>query len=107
FKPAYLDYTHAFFERHGGKTIIIGRFLPIIRTFAPFVAGIGSMTYGRFLLYNVVGAVLWVVSLVMAGYLFGNLQIVKENLALVIMGIIILSLLPGLVEYLRHRRRAG
>ncbi|MEK7734278.1 MAG: hypothetical protein AAB329_02430, partial [Pseudomonadota bacterium] len=83
------------------------RFLPLIRTFAPFVAGIGSMTYGRFLLYNVVGAVLWVVSLVMAGYLFGNLQIVKENLALVIMGIIILSLLPGLVEYLRHRRRAG
>src|SRR3990170_7595032 len=105
FKPAYLDYTHAFFERHGGKTIIIGRFLPIIRTFAPFVAGIGSMTYGRFLLYNVAGAILWVVSLVMAGFLFGNLRIVKENLTLVIIGIIILSLVPGFVEYLRHRRR--
>jgi membrane-associated protein len=107
FKPQYLEYTHAFFERHGGKTIIIGRFLPIIRTFAPFVAGIGSMTYGRFLLYNVAGAFLWVVSLVMLGFLFGNLRIVKENLTLVIVGIIILSLVPGFIEYLRHRRRAG
>lgn len=106
FKPAYLDYTHAFFERHGGKTIIIGRFLPIIRTFAPFVAGAGSMTYSRFLFYNVAGAVLWVVSLVLAGYLFGNLKIVQENLTLVIIGIIILSLVPGFVEYLRHRKRA-
>lgn len=106
FKPAYLDYTHTFFERHGGKTIIIGRFLPIIRTFAPFVAGAGSMTYSRFLIYNVVGAVLWVVSLVLAGYLFGNLKIVQENLTLVIVGIIILSLVPGFVEYLRHRKRA-
>jgi len=107
FKPQYLEYTHAFFERHGGKTIIIGRFLPIIRTFAPFVAGVGSMTYGRFLLYNIAGAVLWVVSLVLLGYLFGNLTVVKENLTLVIIGIIILSLVPGFVEYLRHRQRAG
>lgn len=102
----HLERTHAFYERHGGKTIVIARFVPIIRTFAPFVAGIGRMPYGRFLAYNVAGAVLWVVSLTLAGYYFGNLPFVKRNLSLVILGIIILSILPGVIEYLRHRRRA-
>jgi membrane-associated protein len=101
----HLDRAHAFYERHGGKTIVIARFVPIIRTYAPFVAGIGAMTYSRFLAYNVGGAVLWVVSLAYAGYFFGNLPIVKNNLTLVIIGIIILSIMPGVVEYLRHRSR--
>ncbi|UCH53558.1 MAG: DedA family protein [Pseudomonadota bacterium] len=100
----HLDRTHAFFERHGGKTIVIARFVPIIRTYAPFVAGIGSMPYVRFLAYNVLGALLWVISLTLAGFYFGNLPWVKQNLALVIMTIIILSIMPGVFEYLRHRR---
>ena len=103
-KKEYLDRTHRFYERHGGKTIIIARFVPIIRTFAPFVAGIGKMSYGKFLAYNVTGAILWVLSLTIAGYYFGNLPFVKKNLTLVIFGIIILSILPGVIEYLRHRR---
>ena len=90
FKRAYVDRTHAFFERHGGKTIIIARFVPIIRTYAPFVAGIGAMSYRRFLVFNVTGAILWVVLLTYAGYFFGNLPLVKNNLTLVILGIIVL-----------------
>jgi membrane-associated protein len=105
FKRAYIDRTHAFFERHGGKTIIIARFIPIIRTYAPFVAGIGAMPYGRFLAFNVTGAILWVVLLTYAGYFFGNLPVVKNNLTLVILGIIVLSILPGLVEFMRARGR--
>lgn len=105
FKRAYIDRTHAFFERHGGKTIIIARFIPIIRTYAPFVAGIGAMPYGRFLAFNVTGAILWVVLLTYAGYFFGNLPVVKNNLTLVILGIIVLSILPGIVEFVRARRR--
>jgi membrane-associated protein len=104
FKRAYIDRTHAFFERHGGKTIIIARFIPIIRTYAPFVAGIGAMAYGRFLVFNVTGAVLWVLLLAYAGYFFGNLAVVKNNLTLVILGIIVLSILPGIVEFVRARR---
>jgi membrane-associated protein len=103
FKKEHLDKTHAFYEKYGGKTIVIARFVPIIRTFAPFVAGIGSMTYGRFLLYNVTGALLWVVGLTTAGFYFGNLPVVKENFALVILAIIIISILPGVIEYLRQR----
>jgi membrane-associated protein len=99
----YLDRTHQFYEKYGGKTIILARFIPIIRTFAPFVAGIGSMTYGRFFLYNISGGISWVVILVLAGYLFGNIPIVKQNFSLVIFAIIIFSILPGIVEYLRHR----
>lgn len=100
----YLDRTHRFYERHGGKTIVIARFVPIIRTFAPFVAGVGEMTYRKFLAYNVLGALLWVLSFVFAGYYFGNLPFVKNNLTLVILVIIILSIMPGVIEYLRHRR---
>jgi membrane-associated protein len=103
----YLDRTHRFYEKHGGKTIIIARFMPIIRTFAPFVAGIGSMSYGRFLAYNVVGGVLWIAVFVFGGYAFGNIPMVKRNFTFVIMGIIVLSVLPGVVEYLRHRRGAA
>jgi membrane-associated protein len=106
FRKAYVERTHAFFERHGGKTIVIARFLPIVRTYAPFVAGIGRMEYGRFLLFNVTGALLWVVLLTYAGYLFGNLPVIKDNLTLVILGIILLSISPGIVEVVRQRAAA-
>jgi membrane-associated protein len=107
FKKAYIERTRGFFERHGGKTIVIARFIPIIRTYAPFVAGIGSMPYRRFLAFNVGGALLWVGSLTYAGYFFGNLPIVKDNLTAVILGIIFVSILPGIVEFARARRAAG
>ena len=103
FKKAYVERTHRFFERHGGKTIVLARFVPIIRTYAPFVAGIGAMDYRRFLLFNVTGAALWVASLTYAGYFFGNLPAVKNNLSLVILGIVIASISPGIVELLRHK----
>ena len=103
----HLERTHAFYERHGGKTIVIARFVPIIRTYAPFVAGIGAMSYARFLAYNVGGAVLWVASLAYAGYFFGNIPIIRNNLMLVIIGIIILSIMPGVIEYLRQRPRSS
>jgi membrane-associated protein len=106
-KVEYLDRTHEFYERHGGKTIILARFIPIIRTFAPFVAGIGAMTYPKFLVYNVVGGVLWVGLFVFGGYYFGNLPIVKENFALVILAIIFISVLPGVIEFFRERARAS
>ncbi len=102
-KREYLDKTHAFFERHGGKTLIISRFLPILRTYAPFVAGIGRMGSWRFAIFNVVGAVLWVALLTYAGYLFGNIPFIKNNLTLVIVAIIVLSLLPGVVAYFKTR----
>jgi membrane-associated protein len=105
FRKAYIERTHAFYERHGGKTIILARFVPIVRTYAPFVAGIGHMDYRRFLTFNVVGAVLWVMLLTYAGFFFGNLPAVKENLSLVILGIILLSITPGIVEILRQRVR--
>jgi membrane-associated protein len=103
-RKEYLDRTHAFYERHGGKTIILARFVPIIRTFAPFVAGVGAMSYPRFLTYNVVGAVLWVGLFVLGGYFFGNIPTVRENFTLVILVIIALSVLPIAVEALRARR---
>lgn len=105
--PRHLERAHAFYEHHGGKTIIIARFVPIIRTYAPFVAGAASMSYPKFALYNITGAVLWVVSLGYAGYFFGNIPVIKNNLTVVIIVIIILSIMPGVVEYLRHRRRAS
>jgi membrane-associated protein len=107
FNPAHLLRTQRFYERHGGKTITIARFVPIIRTFAPFVAGIGRMRYGRFLFYSFAGSVLWISSLTYAGYYFGNIPAVKQNLALVIVGIVILSIMPGVLEYLRSRARSA
>jgi membrane-associated protein len=101
----HLIRTHEFYERHGGKTIIIARFVPIIRTFAPFVAGIGEMAYARFLSYNVIGAFVWVFLFVIGGYYFGNLEIVRRNFTLVIFAIILISVMPGVVEVLRHRAR--
>jgi membrane-associated protein len=106
FNPEHLRKTHDFYERYGGKTIIIARFVPIVRTFAPFVAGIGSMTYARFLAYNVVGGVLWVAICLGAGYFFGNLPFVKKNFSLVILAIIVISVLPAVFEYLKHRAEA-
>ncbi|MGZ8391238.1 MAG: DedA family protein [Gemmatimonadales bacterium] len=100
----YLDRTHAFYEKHGGKTIILARFVPIIRTFAPFVAGVGAMSYPKFIVYNVVGAVLWVGLFVLGGYFFGNIAVVRENFTLVILAIITISVLPIAVEALRARR---
>ena len=105
FRPEHLQRTHEFFERYGGKTIIIARFVPIVRTFAPFVAGIGKMTYGRFMSFNVGGALLWILLLVPAGYFFGNFEIVKKNFTLVIFGIIFLSILPAITETIRERNR--
>lgn len=100
----HLQRTHEFYEKYGGKTIIIARFMPIIRTFAPFVAGIGQMTYAKFLVYNVVGGIIWIVLFVAAGYWFGNIPVVKRNFTLVIFVIIILSVLPAVFEYWRARR---
>jgi membrane-associated protein len=105
-KQEYLELTHGYFERHGGKTIVIARFVPIVRTYAPFVAGLGRMDYRRFLLFNVAGAVIWVVSLAYAGYFFGNLPFIRDNLTLVILGIILLSISPGIFEIWRNRRSA-
>ncbi len=100
----HLERTHEFYEKYGGKTIIIARFMPIIRTFAPFVAGIGKMSYGKFLLYNVVGGILWIALFTYAGYFFGEIPIVKRNFTLVIFAIIIISVMPALLEFLRARR---
>ncbi len=104
-KKEHLDHAHRFYEKHGGKTIIIARFIPIIRTFAPFVAGAGGMSYPRFLAYNIIGGILWVLSFVLGGFFFGNIPQVKNNLSLVIIVIVILSVLPAVIEYLRHRAR--
>jgi membrane-associated protein len=101
--PKHLEKTHEFFERYGAKTIILARFVPIVRTFAPFVAGVGSMTYGRFLAYNVVGGVIWVFSMTLAGYWFGGFDIVKKNFELVVIAIVALSIMPAVFEYLRHK----
>ena len=104
FSRKHLDRTREFYERHGGKTIVIARFMPFVRTFAPFVAGIGQMRYARFLVYNVAGGVGWIVILVAGGYLFGNIPVVRRNFSLVIFAIIVLSILPALVEVARQRR---
>jgi membrane-associated protein len=107
FNPAHLERTQRFYEKHGGKTVTIARFVPVVRTFAPFVAGIGRMRYARFLFYSFAGSVLWISSLTFAGYYFGNIPAVKQNFALVIIGIVILSIMPGVVEYLRSRARSA
>ena len=104
-KKEYIERTHAFYERYGARTVVLARFIPIVRTFAPFVAGAGSMTYRRFAAYNVIGGVAWVGSMLFAGYLFGNIPVVKENFTLVVLGIIGVSILPGVVAVVQERRR--
>jgi membrane-associated protein len=103
----YLDRTHRFYEQHGGKTIILARFIPIIRTFAPFVAGIGRMTYGHFISYNVLGGLAWIAIFLFGGYYFGNLPFVKRNFTMVILAIIFISVLPGVIEFLNQRYRSS
>jgi membrane-associated protein len=105
-KKEHLDRTHEFYEKHGGKTIILARFIPIIRTFAPFVAGVGSMTYGRFVTYNVVGGISWVAIFTFMGYFFGNLPFVRKNFELVIFAIIFISLLPPIFEFFKARKES-
>jgi membrane-associated protein len=105
--PAHIERAHAFFERHGGKAIVLARFVPIVRTFVPFVAGVAEMSYRTFALYNVTGGVGWVVICIGAGYLFGNVPVVRENFSLVALGIVIVSLLPMVFEYVRYRRESS
>jgi membrane-associated protein len=104
-KPEHLRRTHEFYERYGGKTIIIARFVPIIRTLAPFVAGVGKMTYSRFMMFNVSGGILWIFLLVPAGYFFGNIPWVRKNFSAVVLAIIALSILPAVIEFFRERSR--
>jgi len=103
-KQAYIDRTHEYFEKYGAKTIIITRFIPLIRTFAPFMAGVGSMPYGRFITYNIVGGTAWVLVGIFSGYFFGNLPFVQKNFSLVILGIVVISLIPAVIEYLKHKK---
>ena len=105
-KREHLEKTHAFFEKHGGKAIFLARFVPIVRTFAPFVAGIGKMTYGYFATYNIVGGMTWVLTFTLLGYFFGNLEFVKRNFELVIIAIILISVMPMFVEWWKARREA-
>jgi len=104
-KKEYLDRTHSFYEKHGGKTIILARFIPIIRTFAPFVAGVGAMTYSKFILYNIVGALLWTALFVYAGYFFGSIQFINDNFSIVVIAIIIISVIPIIFEVIRNSRK--
>lgn len=104
-KKEYMDRTHEFYERHGGKTIILARFVPIVRTFAPFVAGVGAMSYGKFISYNVIGGILWVALFTFGGYFFGNLQFVQDNFSIVVIAIILISILPAVYEFLKERAR--
>jgi membrane-associated protein len=106
-KQEYIDRTYQFYEKYGGKTIILARFVPIVRTFAPFVAGVGKMDYKRFITFNVVGGVVWVAIFVFLGYLFGNIPFVKDNFEIVTLGIVFISILPMVFEYVRSRRHAN
>lgn len=104
-KHEHLEKTHAFYEKHGGKTVILARFLPIIRTFAPFVAGVGTMNYRHYVMFSIIGGVSWIGSLTLAGYFFGNIPIIKNNLTLMIIVIVFVSFIPAILEYIKHRRR--
>jgi membrane-associated protein len=104
-KHEHLEKTHAFYEKHGGKTVILARFLPIIRTFAPFVAGIGTMNYRLYVMYSIVGGVSWIGSLTLAGYFFGNIPFIKNNLTLMVLVIVVVSFIPAILEFIKHRRR--
>ncbi|HEV8150933.1 MAG TPA: DedA family protein [Gemmatimonadales bacterium] len=106
FRREHLLRTHAFFERHGGRTVVLARFVPIVRTFTPFVAGIGAMRYSRFLAYSIVGGAFWVTAFLWAGYYFGNLPVIRANFSLVVLGIIVVSVLPIAIGLWRERRRA-
>jgi len=106
-KREHLEKTQQFYDKHGGKTIIYARFIPIIRTFAPFVAGIGKMNYGKFINFNIIGGTLWVVLFTMAGYLFGNIPVVKDNFTKIIMGIIVVSLLPAIIEIIKGSKKTA
>jgi membrane-associated protein len=103
-RQEHIDKTHAFYEKHGGKTVLLARFLPIVRTFAPFVAGIGLMNYRMFMLFSAAGSVLWIGSLTLAGFFFGNIPLVKDNLMVIIVGIIVISVLPAIIELIRNRK---
>jgi membrane-associated protein len=107
FRKEYLERTHQFYEKFGGKTIVIARFMPIIRTFAPFVAGIGRMTYRKFAFFNITGGVLWIASFLLGGYYFGNIKAVKENFTFVLLIIVVISVLPGFIEYMRQRQHGA
>ncbi|MDD2700354.1 MAG: DedA family protein [Sideroxydans sp.] len=102
-KHEHLEKTHAFYEKHGGKTVIFARFLPIIRTFAPFVAGIGTMNYRHYVMYSIIGGVSWIGSLILAGYFFGNIPVIKNNLTLMILVIVFISFVPAMIQFIRHR----
>jgi len=104
-KKEYMDRTHEFYEKHGGKTIILARFVPIIRTFAPFVAGVGRMTYGHFISYNIIGGIIWVTLFTWGGYFFGTLPFVQENFTFVVLAIILISVLPAVIEIIKERQR--
>jgi membrane-associated protein len=104
-KKEYLDRTHAFYEKHGGKTILLARFIPIIRTFAPFVAGVGEMTYGHFISYNVVGGIVWPALFLFGGYFFGNIPFIKDHFSLVVIAIVLISLIPAVVEVLKNKKK--
>lgn len=106
-KHEHLEKTHLFFDKHGGKTIIFARFLPVVRTFAPFVAGVGTMTYRSFVMFSAMGSLAWIGSLTLAGYFFGNIPVIKNNLTLMIVGIILISFIPAILEFIRHRRQAN
>jgi membrane-associated protein len=105
-KREHLDKTHAFYEKHGGKTVIFARFMPIVRTFAPFIAGIGMMRYRLFMLYSALGSLAWIASITLAGYFFGNIPVVKNNLTLIILVVILISFLPALIEFIRRQMRS-